>query len=108
MKKLLFILVVALLSCNSKRDIDSDIRNEIADFYDSVDRKNYNPISFSPMDTIEDFKNENGARIITTKLTHRLFSDDYKGVLTQNVDTFQVTIVNGNVLSAMFLGRSYE
>ena len=87
------LITVILFSCNSKRDVDKEIRGKIKEFYDAAEAKDYKPISYSALDTIQNITNADGSIIrLTAKMTHEFLAKSNNGSLNHYTDTFDVTI----------------
>lgn len=93
------LITIGLFSCNSKRDIDADIKQKMADFYNGSQVKDYKPISYSTLDTIQNIKNLDGSIIrLTGTIIHDFSARSNNGSSLQYTDTFEVTIFEDEVI----------
>lgn len=108
MKKTLSIitlLIIGLLSCNTPRDIDNEIKMQITEFYSVLEAKNYSSISYSNLDTIENIRDIDGSLIrLTGSLIHKFSANNNNGEISQYTDTFDITIFEKNIYA---LPRGY-
>lgn len=108
MKKyiLLFLILVLNISCNSKIDIDKEIKKQITDFYITALTKDYEPISYSQLDTIESIITPEGSIIrITATLTHKFKARSNDGNQMEYSDVFDITIFKKDVI---VIPREYD
>jgi hypothetical protein len=97
---LFLLLIIISLSCNSKRDIDKEIKKQIAEFYFTSEVKDYKPESYSKLDTIQNIVDPKGNIIrLTAILTHRFYARSNNGDLNQYTDTFDIVIFKKDVIA---------
>ena len=92
--------VTNFFSCNTDRDVDSMIKEKITEFYTVSEAKNYTPISYSDLDTIQNIENLDGSIIrLTAIMTHEFSAKANNGNTLQYSDTFDVTIFKDEVIA---------
>ncbi|MCD8421365.1 hypothetical protein LNI94_00475 [Tenacibaculum finnmarkense genomovar ulcerans] len=91
MKKYLLLALITLLviSCNSKRNIDKEIKEKITEFYTFTEVKDYQPISYSDFDTIHRLSS---GTITTGIIKHTLRARSNNGNINEFSHTFEVTV----------------
>jgi translation elongation factor EF-1beta len=103
MKKICFglvSLVFLCIACNSKRDIQKEIKDKITEFYNVVEVENYEPISYGKFDTIISLKkrSDGSGLYIEGKLSHKFFAKSNNGNINEYDDVFLVQITDDKVI----------
>ena len=99
-------LLLIMCSCSKSRNVDQEIKDRIAAFYKSADVKDYSPISYGSMDTIQNLKDINGNIMkLTGKLEHTFTAKSQMGIQEQYTDTFDITVFKDAVIA---LPRGYD
>ena len=111
MKKTIFFLIIILnFSCNSKnetkRNIEQEIKDKMAEFYQVGEVQNYKPISYGKFDTISCFKEKDGSiYILKGTQTHKFSAKSNNGNIIEYDDIFDIQILQENVYA---IARGYE
>ncbi|MGB0867983.1 MAG: hypothetical protein ACPGSD_00175 [Flavobacteriales bacterium] len=79
--------LLLIVSCDTKRDVDKEIRDKITEFYDYSEVKDYQPLFYSAFDTIT------SSEIKTTGIVeHLLKARNRNGEINEFRHIFNVTI----------------
>jgi len=102
MKKVIMVtlIIVGAMACNSQRDVDKEIKDKITSFYTYSEVNDYQPISYSKMDTVV-----NTSTFKTGVLIHTFRARSNNGQLRQYSDTFNIAIFDGGVTA---IPRGYD
>lgn len=96
---IIVLFLMILFSCNSENDYDSKIKSKIFEFYKIAEVKDYKPISFSDLDTIQNIRSSDGSIIrVTGKMTHEYSGRARNGSTNKYIDTFDITIFKDDVI----------
>jgi len=89
MKKylLLGLFFLIMISCNTKRDIDNEIKEKITEFYTLTEVKDYQPIFYSEFDTIQ-----SSISVTRGVIKHTFKARSNNGNLNEFSHTFDVTV----------------
>ncbi|MGB3342300.1 MAG: hypothetical protein WBA61_00175 [Aequorivita sp.] len=111
MKKHLIIGIIGLLilsisSCKPERDIDYEMKEKISEFYKMAEAKNYEPISFSTLDTIQNLRNPDGSIVrIQGTIIHEFYANSKNGNQNKFTEIFDITIFPNDVIA---IPQSYK
>lgn len=97
---LLILFVFTLTCCNTERKIDREIEGKITEFYKTVSAKDYDPVSYSKLDTIQFIPSLDGSisRLMGT-VAHEYWARSKNGQVMFQTDTFDVTIFKDEVIA---------
>jgi len=101
MKRLIIflLLIIVLLSCNSKRNIDKEIKKQITEFYTKSEVKDYKPISYSKLDTVQNIDDPKGnLGRVTATLKHVFYARSNNGEINEFTNTFDIIIFKKDVV----------
>ena len=98
-KSMKYILAITLLiffatSCDTKRNVDKEIKEAISEFYEVGEVKDYEPIFYSDFDTILSTEGMTKGIIL-----HRFKGRSNNGSLNEFTHTFDVTIWSEGVIA---------
>ncbi|PZX57022.1 hypothetical protein LV84_02153 [Algoriphagus ratkowskyi] len=98
--QLFTIFFIFLISCNSSPDYEQEIKNKIAEFYSIAEAKEYSPISFSELDTIQNLVDPGNGELIrlTGVIVHEFSAKANNGSIQNYKETFDVTIFKDAII----------